>query len=412
LRIFFDQGPLMKILVHDYAGHPFQVDLCRELSRRGHEVHHAHFGGDIGPKGNFSNSEEDVNPIHFKKLIINHPYSKSAFVSRHFGDVNYGKVARDYILSIKPDVVISGNTPTAAQNYILKASKDIGSAFLFWLQDIFSEAALRILSKKFGPFGSLIGYYYKYLETKQFNKSDAIITITEDFAKVISSWGVTKDKIITIENWGSLSGVKKTIKDNAWAREQSINNKFVFMYTGTLGMKHNPFLLSKLAFHFKDYPEVRVVVVSNGSSMDLLRQESEDRQLKNISLLPLQPFERLSEVLASADVVISIIESDAGIFSVPSKVQNYLCAQRSILLAAPAENLAAIVVQREKAGIVVAPDDPDAFLKAARDLHSNHKLREDMALNGNLYAVNAYNISKVTDKFESAFDYALKHNTN
>ena len=30
----------MKIIVHDYAGHPFQVQLSRRLASRGHEVLH------------------------------------------------------------------------------------------------------------------------------------------------------------------------------------------------------------------------------------------------------------------------------------------------------------------------------------------------------------------------------------
>ena len=64
------------------------------------------------------------------------------------------------------------------------------------------------------------------------------------------------------------------------------------------------------------------------------------RGLDNLVVLPLQPIERLREVLATADVAVSVIEPDAGAFSVPSKVQSYLCAGRAVLLAAPAANLA------------------------------------------------------------------------
>ena len=32
----------MRILVHDYAGHPFQVQLSRALAQRGHDVLHAY----------------------------------------------------------------------------------------------------------------------------------------------------------------------------------------------------------------------------------------------------------------------------------------------------------------------------------------------------------------------------------
>ena len=80
-------------------------------------------------------------------------------------------------------------------------------------------------------------------------------------------------------------------------------------------------------------------------------------------LLPLQPIERLREVLATADVAVSVIEPDAGAFSVPSKVQSYLCAGRAVLLAAPAGNLAARVVRAQAAGVVIEPEDRAGFVR-------------------------------------------------
>ena len=53
----------MKIFVHDYAGHPFQVDLSRELAVRGHEVNHAYFHGDLGPKGRLERSSVDPDRL-------------------------------------------------------------------------------------------------------------------------------------------------------------------------------------------------------------------------------------------------------------------------------------------------------------------------------------------------------------
>ena len=73
-------------------------------------------------------------------------------------------------------------------------------------------------------------------------------------------------------------------------------------------------------------------------------------------------------MLASADVLVSVLEAEAGHFSVPSKVQSYLCAERAILLAAPHANLAAAIVARENAGLVVEPDDIEGFLEAAKAL--------------------------------------------
>ena len=125
-------------------------------------------------------------------------------------------------------------------------------------------------------------------------------------------------------------------------------------------MKHDPSLLIALAEAVRG--RARVVVVGQGSGMAALAAAG----LENLVLLPLQPVERLREVLAAADVAVAVIEPDAGAFSVPSKVQSYLCAGRAVLLAAPAANLAARVVRGEAAGVVVEPGSRRGFRGGGR----------------------------------------------
>ena len=130
----------MKIFVHDYAGHPFQVDLSRELALRGHEVNHAYFHGDLGPKGKLAKSSLDPESLSFTGVKLARPYDKASFVQRRFDDVSYGKAVAELVQLGKPDIVISGNTPTEAQSAIVGACKKNGSAFVFWVQDFYSIA--------------------------------------------------------------------------------------------------------------------------------------------------------------------------------------------------------------------------------------------------------------------------------
>jgi hypothetical protein len=67
-------------------------------------------------------------------------------------------------------------------------------------------------------------------------------------------------------------------------------------------------------------------------------------------VLDYQPYGQLAEVLATADVLVALLESSAGIFSVPSKVLAYLCAARPLLASMPKENLAARTIERAGAG--------------------------------------------------------------
>ena len=147
----------MKILVHDYAGHPFQVDLSRELATRGHEVTHAYFHGDRGPKGRLNRASSDPVGLSFEGVRLRRPYDKASFVKRRFDDVAYGKSVAALVASRKPDIVISGNTPTEAQSSIVRSSVANGAGFVFWVQDFYSIAVSKLLRKKLGAIGAAIG---------------------------------------------------------------------------------------------------------------------------------------------------------------------------------------------------------------------------------------------------------------
>jgi glycosyltransferase involved in cell wall biosynthesis len=385
----------MKIIVHDYVGHPFQVYLSRHLAKRGHEVVHMYFLDNPGPKGSLNLRLDDPPNLSFHGITLGGPINQNAFIARQFNDIAYGKKAAHVINGFKPDVVISGNTPTEAQQRIIKSCKANGSRFVFWVQDVYGLAVSKLLAKKFGLLGKAIGWYFQMLDRRQFHQSDAIVLITEGYRAEVEPWSGA-DKITVIENWASLDDIAPGTKNNPWARYHHLDQVFTYLYSGTLGRKHNPELLLQLA----ETDQV-TAVVGQGYGMENLQRIPENNRPKTLKLLPLQAAQDLPNVLATADVLVATIEQDAGQFAVPSKIQSYLCAGRPILLAAPKNNLAALTVVRANAGIVVEPDDVDGFIDAAKFLFGNAQLRTTMGANGRAYAEQAFNMQRITDRFES-----------
>jgi colanic acid biosynthesis glycosyl transferase WcaI len=392
----------LKIFLHDYAGHPFQAELSRALAARGHIVSHAFFAGDPGPKGDLQRKPGDSDTLSFAPIDIGVPYTKTNFIRRRFLDLRYGKAAAAEIERQKPDIVFSGNTPTEAQEAIVSACRRVGARFIFWCQDYYSVAVSKLLTKKLGLLGAAIGGYYTALERRQMRASAAIILITSDFAPLARSWGVAAERLHVVPNWGPIDSIPVLSKDNSWAREHDLADKMVYLYSGTIGFKHNPELLVALAEQFRADPKVRVVVTAGGVAHKHLEARKQELKLDNLLLLGLQPFDRFAEVLATGDVLTAVIEHDAGAFSVPSKMLSYLCAARPILLAAPAENLAAKIMREINAGAVVDPDDQAGFVAAA-DLIANGERRETMAAAARAYAEENFDISRVTDRMEAIF---------
>ncbi len=388
----------MKFFIHDYAGHPFQVHLSRQLASRGHKVVHAYFGNDPGPKGSLHRRPDDPLGLSFLNISIDQRYDKQMLLSRHFNDVKYGRKVAEAIKHHRPDVVMSGNTPTKSQVGVLAACQAINAGFVYWLQDFYSIAVSKLLHKQIGLPAHAISLYYRSLERRQLRASDAIVIISDDFRPLAAAWGGNARKVHTIPNWAAIADIPLLPKDNAWSREHRLDKDFTFLYSGTLGLKHKPELLISLAQRCG--PDASVAVVGQGAGMKPLEAAKADLRLKSLKLFPLQPAERLAEVLASGDVLISMIEADAGTFSVPSKVQSYMCSGRAILLAAPQENLASRVLAAEQAGIVVEPQG-QAFLAAAKRLYDDAALRSEQGRNGRAYAERSFDISKIADMFET-----------
>jgi colanic acid biosynthesis glycosyl transferase WcaI len=396
----------MKLVVHDYAGHPFQVELSRELARRGHDIVHAFFADDQGPKGELTRRADDPPQLSFASVGIGRRYQKGSLLRRRFDDVGYGRKVAELIRREKPDLVISGNTPTESQERIVGACRGVPCGFVFWLQDFYSVAVAHLLKKKLGLFGAAVGEYYRLLERRQLRQADAIVTIAEQFRSVVVNWTRAEEKVFTIENWGAMNAIRPDRKDNEWVRHYGLVDTFNFVYAGTLALKHNPRLLIELARRTKG--SATVVVVSQGIGTELLASARRNEALDNLILLPPQPVARLGQVLAAADVAVAVLEPEAGAFSVPSKVQSYMCAARAILLAAPADNPAAQVVAREEAGIVVDPTDIPAFIDAADRLQRDAGFRRRAAQRGRAYAERTYEISEVANRFERVFLFARR----
>ncbi|MDB6079205.1 MAG: glycosyltransferase WbuB [Akkermansiaceae bacterium] len=393
----------MRILVHDYAGHAFPTSLSRELASRGHEVVHVFASSLQTPRGDLQRRSGDPANLEFREIPMNpdYPKFKYSFVKRRNMEVEYGRAAAEFIRGWKPEAVLSGNTPTETQEPLTRATVAGGGRFYYWVQDFYSLAVDQLLRKKIPVAGRWIGAWYRRLDRKQFERSSRIVTITGDFGPILTAnFGVQPDRISVVPNWAVIEEIPRLPKANDWSARHGLADKFVFLYSGTIGMKHNPAMILELAKRFKDDAAVEVVVVSEGIGAEWLRKESAAAGVTNLRLLPYQDFADLPAVMATGDVLLGILEEEAGTFSVPSKTLSYLCAGRPLLLAVPPANLAARITRDESAGLTVAPNDLEGFVAAAKQLRGSETLRQQLGENARAYAERTFPIKKTAAIFE------------
>jgi glycosyltransferase involved in cell wall biosynthesis len=338
--------------------------------------------------------------IHGIKL--QYPFRKYSFAARRAAELEHGRKVAEMILNYQPDVVISANTPLDAQTRLLAASHKVRARFVFWFQDAVGLATRRLLRRKLSFFGEWIGLYYETLERRLAHRSDHMVLISEDFLPLMDTWGVARSRVVTIPNWAPLEEISPMPKNNPWSRQHNLADKFVFLYAGILGLKHDPQRLVELACTVNG--QAFVVVVSEGNEASWLVEQASQLNLNNLLVLPFQPKECLSQMFGAADVLVSILSKDAGGFSVPSKILSYLCAQRPLLLSLPPENQAARLVRSSNSGLIASPDDRNTWTSSARHLIQDKAHRDLMGANGRAYAEVNFEFKKIASQFLKVLD--------
>lgn len=395
----------MRLLLHDFTAYAYPAQLARELARRGHEVTFAYCPSNAFNPGGVTPRPDDAPTLTYLPIALDEPLDKFSFVKRWRQENAFGRALAARLPDLRPDVVLSSNAPLDVQRRLWKVCGALGIPRVFWLQDVIGVATHRLLRRKLPLAGELIGRYYTRLEARLLRQSDRVVMITEDFRPILRRWGVADERMLTVENWAPLSDLPVLPRSaSTWASEVGADHTFNFVYAGTMGMKHNPELILTLADHFDGRPDVQVLVLSQGKGADWLRERKAERGLPGLRLLPYVSIERMPEVLAAADVLVAVLEPDAGVFSVPSKVLAYLCGGKPVLLAVPPENLIARIVEREEAGRVVGPADLEGFAQQASELVRNADLCRQAGRNARVYAERTFAIDQIADRFEAILD--------
>jgi len=388
----------LKLFIHEYSGHAFGLQLARELARQGHTVTHGYSAAIESPRGATKLRPDDPPGLAIRPIGVPGSLNKYALLHRVIEERRYGVLLAEEIHKTDPDAVIIGTTPNDVLD-VLRKHLSPGLRLVWWLQDIYSVGIRSVLNRKIFFAGDIAGWVYRDKERRFAARSNRIVSITSDFIPFLEGLGVRREKISVIENWGAPQDIQPQDSENSWKCEQGFSGKRLILYSGTLGLKHNPAILSDLAQHLKNWPEFQVVIVTQGLGADFLRAEQERRSLHNMSILPWQPYERLAETLSSAEILIAIIEPDAGLFSVPSKILSCLCAGRPIVAAIPSENLAARMIVQAQAGIVVRPDDSAGFIREICGLLADPSKRNSLGANGRAYAEKQFDIGAIAARF-------------
>lgn len=252
-------------------------------------------------------------------------------------------------------------------------------------QDIFPDSLVGTgLTRK----GSLIWRIGRVVEKITYKYADKIIVISEDFKKNLLAKGVPEEKIEVVYNWVDENAVTYVPRsENKLFEKYGLNpEKFYVTYNGNIGLTQNMDMLLEAAEDLADNDDIQFVLVGNGAYLDKVKEIIAARNLKNIHLLPFQPYEDIAQVFSLGDVSIVISKAGVGANSVPSKTWSIMSASRPVL-ASFDENELKTIIESTNSGIFTKAGDKDAFVASIKKLYGDRELCEKMGENGRRFVL-------------------------
>ncbi|HJQ43228.1 MAG TPA: glycosyltransferase [Jatrophihabitantaceae bacterium] len=393
----------MRLNLHDFSGHPFQAQLSRNLAARGHSVLHGYSSQYITGHGRLEVGPHDPAGLRMAGLTASAPMVKYSPLGRTRFEIAYADAWRRQLETEPFDVVVACNVPLFALARMRRYFARRNQPWVLWHQDVYSlgvaAEAVRRLPKSVAR---AVGDRVQRIEQAQVESAAAVVAIGEPFRAQYEQWGVRTDHVRVIPNWAPLDELVPGERDNAWSRRQGLPVEPVrIMYAGTLGRKHNPLLLLELLNGVRARGlDAVLIVVSEGVGADDLKAAAGSRP--DVRFLDYQPAEEMSNVLASADIMVALLEPDAAEFSVPSKVLSYLSAGRPTIALVPSGNPCADDV-RAAGGFVAAPD-ADGAARAADWLTVTAANRAELSTLGHqarTIAAERFDIDRIGSEFEA-----------
>jgi colanic acid biosynthesis glycosyl transferase WcaI len=285
--------------------------------------------------------------------------------------------------------------PMAATGWLASVARR--APLVLNLQDIFPDVAVELGLLR----GRRVIGMARSLERWSYARCAAVTVLSADMASNVAAKMGSPARVHVIPNFVDISSITPLERSNSYRAEYGLEGKTVVMYAGNVGLSQSLELLLDAARATVDRSDV--VYVVNGAGSTLADLTASAAGLPNVRFVPMQPLERLPEVLAAADIHVVPLKAGLSRSSVPSKTYSILAAGRPLLAGVDKGSEVQRIVEAAGAGIAVEPDDAGAFVAALTSLLDDPQGREAMGAAGRKYVEQSASPAGVAKAYADLF---------
>jgi len=300
----------------------------------------------------------------------------------------------------KGDRVLVVTTPPSLPFVSALAAILRGADYLLLIHDNYPEILIAVGKTEEN---SLFVRVMDFFNRRLYKYAHKIIVVGRDMRELVKkkTHGLEKE-IEYIPNWAELEQVKPLSRDdNQLLKDLGISKKFVFLYAGNMGHPNDLESIIYCADQLKNDGEIHFIFIGTGVKRKWLEREVSAGNLGNVTILQPRPRSEQNVFLNACDVaLVSLVKKMHGV-SMPSRTYNILAVGKPILALAENDSELAQVVNEEKIGWVVPPEEPEKLLQAVQQIRRNYDKLPAMENRSRNSALEKYTLKSAIDKYRN-----------
>jgi len=366
-------------------------DLAEEFRNNGHQVYLATL---LEKKYNRNTYLERVKELNILRVKAGDWFNINSVIKKGLTTVTiayyFKKAIQKYFNNIKFDLVIYPTPPITfapVVKYIKK--RDKCKSYLI-LRDIFPQNVrdLGLLNNQ------LLFNYFRGKEKQLYDISDYIGCMSKGNIQYVLEYNnIDENKLEILYNWGKVIHNNEVLTID-YKKKYGLENKFVAVFGGNIGLPQELEFLLELAKEYKDRSELVFLIVGKGAQKEKIVNIINSEELSNVIITDYIPRNDYQNLLKQCDIGLINLNRKFTIPNMPSKVVDYFNAGIPILASTDKNTDLKQFLQDAKAGLWSETGDLEGYKSNFKKLLNDKRLREELGKNGRNFLEENLNVEK------------------
>ena len=268
--------------------------------------------------------------------------------------------------------------------------------FIYNVQEIYPDVAVSL-----GVLRSRLAIRaMESLERFVYNRAPVIAVISDFFRQRLLAKEIPDEKIKVIPNFVDTEFMKPGAPRNSFAKSHGLEDKFVVLYAGNIGLTQNFENLLSAARRLTRIPDISLLIVGEGTRRPWLEAQLHSIEYPNVMLLPYQPRSVVPQIYACSDVSLVPLKCGTAKNTFPSKIYTIMAAGRPVIVAADKDSELNWLVKETGCGWAVPPDNDEELARAIEHAYEQRSCLVQKGKLGRKYVMENHSRQAVARQYD------------